>query len=147
MKKFYRLLPGVLVVVLIAFACVSCAGKKDNQADSSAQIGVRPATTKEYSAATEEEFVKALENFSNPNGNKYDALAVLGGFDYSEKGEELLKRFEGASKQWHAQIVEQVGEKCIVEMTLKDKKDIDLSDSKVVDWETINGMLLPTARL
>lgn len=101
---------------------------------------VKEATTKEYTAATEEDFVKALENFVNPNGNKYDALAVLGDYDYTEKGDELLSRFDDASKKWHASIVEEVGNKCVVKIDLKEKSNIDKQNQRVTDWETVNGI-------
>ena len=101
---------------------------------------VKEATKDVYNAKTEEEFVEALENFTNPNGNKYDALAILGDFDYNEKGDELLERFKTASVDWHAQIIEKVGDKCVVDIILKEKTPIDKTDVKVSDWETINGI-------
>ena len=168
--KFFKVISLMISVVVLTVSFAACSNSKDTAKKDEAgkhiptedeyfensplthkdmdthitpdlsDVEVMEATKSEYSAKTEEEFVKALEKFANPNGNKYDAMAVLGDFDYNEKGEELLERFDAASKVWHAAIVENVGEKCTVEMFLKNKTPIDISDAKVADWKAVNGI-------
>ncbi|MBR3932849.1 MAG: hypothetical protein IKJ68_02935 [Clostridia bacterium] len=168
--KFFKFLSLILSFVIVISLFAACSFKKEEPSSSGAtsqktgeekildksplapkerdnhltpdtsKTEVKKATKKSYNAKTEEEFVEALENFANPNGNEYDALAILGNFDYGEKEDELLKRFKTASADWHAQIVEKVGSKCVVDIVLKDKASVDKSDVKVSDWETINGM-------
>lgn len=166
---FFKLVSLLLSVAVLLFAFVSCGNKETAKKDDAAQhipteeeylkesplthkdMDKRPepdvsktevmeATKDKYFAQSEEDFVKALEKFANPKGNKFDALAVLGDFSYDEKEEDLLKRFEEATDSWHATVIEEVGDKCTVEMILKEKTAVDLSDSRVVDWKTINGI-------
>ncbi len=103
------------------------------------QAKPKAASTSVPDTSTEEKFIDALESFANPNGNKYDAMAVLGSFAYNEDSDALYKRFETASKSWHEQIVSKVGEKCIVDITLKSKGDISNTAEKFAEWQRVHG--------
>lgn len=129
----------VLVLAVMVVACVSCSGKQTQKQPSSVPL-VKPATTKEYTAPTEEDFVKALENFANPNGNKFDALAVLGDFDSDESHEDLLKRYEEASKKWHDTVIKTLADDYAVTMVIKSKTKTDKNDAKVTEWEEYNNL-------
>ncbi len=100
---------------------------------------VPKASTEAVDCTDEEKFVSALEAFANPNGNEYDALSILGAFRYNEQGDDLLKRLATASKSWHEPIQENVGEKCIVDISVKDIKPYDMTDEVVTEWNTANG--------
>ena len=139
MKKLTKIISLVLVLAVGVVACVSCSGKQTKKEPSSVPL-VKPATTKEYTASTEEDFVKALENFANPNGNKFDALAVLGDFDSDESHEDLLKRYEEASKKWHDTVVKTLADDYAVTMLIKSKTKTDKNDAKVTEWEEYNNL-------
>lgn len=99
----------------------------------------KPASKSVADTSSEEKLIEALESFANPNGNKYDAMAVLGDFSYSEKDDALLERFERAGKSWHEQIVSKVGEKCIVDIRFKSKGDISTTADNFAQWQSIYG--------
>lgn len=103
------------------------------------KVSPKSASKSVADTSSEEKLIEALESFANPNGNKYDAMAVLGDFSYSEKGDALLERFERAGKSWHEQIVSKVGEKCIVDISLKSKGDISTTADNFAQWQSIYG--------
>ena len=99
-----------------------------------------PAASTEATDCTDEtKFVSALEAFANPDGNKYDALSILGAFRYNEEGDKLMERLETASKSWHEPIEANVGEKCVVDISLKSTAPYDMADEVVVEWNAANG--------
>ncbi len=89
--------------------------------------------------STEEKLVEALESFTNPNGNKYDAMAILGSFGYTEDEEALYARFDEASKSWHELVESMVGEKCIVDISIKSKGDNSNTEEKFAEWQRVHG--------
>ena len=103
------------------------------------KVEVPEASEEAVDCTDEEKFVSALEAFANPNGNKYDALSILGAFRYSKQGDTVMERLETASKSWHEPIVENVGEKCVVDISLKSTSPYDMSDSVVTEWNAANG--------
>lgn len=102
-------------------------------------VQVKPASAGVTPTPTEESFIEAFESYANPNGNEYDALSVLGSFRYPEDESALLERFKSVSADWHTEVRTQVGENCVVDMSIKEKKAIDLSDAKVTQWNSANG--------
>lgn len=116
------------------------ASSKDNALTPDVdKIKLEPESKKSVDCITEEECVEMICKFANPEGNKYDALSILGDFRYpglSEK--EMMQKYETASDLWHKEIVDKVGEKCIVSISLIEKTPVDLSDEAVSEWNTVN---------
>ncbi len=96
-------------------------------------------STERVYCQTEEQCVEIIEKFANPTGNKYDALSVVGEFQYPDmSNEEIMSKLQSASDVWHKEIVEKVGEKCIVNISLDEKSDVDLSDERVAEFNSVN---------
>lgn len=106
-------------------------------------IQLAPPSDKTVYSKTVEECVARLAVFANPNGNEYDAAALLGAFRYPDKTEdELLKQFKTASDEWHKDIVENVGEKCVAKISLAEKNILPLTDAKAEEWKSVNSAAL-----
>ncbi len=119
----------------------SAKNKRLNPDLASVQLAT-PSDKTVYSK-TVEECVARLAVFANPNGNEYDAVALLGAFRYPDKTEdELLEQFKTASAEWHKDIVENVGEKCVAKISLAEKNILPLSDAKAEEWKSVNSAAL-----
>ncbi len=104
-------------------------------------IELSPASKSAMYSNTEEECIERLRVYSNPNGNEYDALSLLGRFKYAAKSEDaMMKQLKIASKTWHETVEVEVGEKCIVSFDIIKKTEIDLDDSRVSDWKSAIGI-------
>lgn len=115
-------------------------GIKDNHLKPDlSKVEVPEASKEAVDCTDEEKFVSALEAFANPNGNKYDALSLLGAFRYNDDSDKLMERLETASKSWHEPIEKNVGEKCVVDIALESTAPYDMSDSVVTEWNAANG--------
>lgn len=103
-----------------------------------ANTEVPEASSKVTDCTDETIFVSALKAFANPNGNKYDALSILGAFRYNEQGDKLMERFDSASRSWHEPIEKNVGQKCVVDISLKSTAPYDMDDEVVLEWNAAN---------
>ena len=113
---------------------------KDNRIEPDmAEVSYPEASEKTVYSKTVEECIERLSAFANPNGNKYDAAALLGAFRYPGEDEAaLLERFKKASDEWHKYIKDNVGDKCTVSMHISEKNTLAPEDVKVVDWKAVN---------
>ena len=120
---------------------VTKPGKTDKRLNPDvSSIELSPASKSAMYSKTEEECIERLRIYSNPNGNEYDALALLGRFKYADKSEDaMMKQLKTASKTWHETVAVQVGEKCIVNFEIVKKTPLDPSDSRVVEWKNANS--------
>ena len=103
-------------------------------------VNVPAASAATVACATEEDCIKALNAFANPNGNSYDALSVLGRFRYANKtDEEMMNQLTTASADWHGSIKQSVGDKCVVNMSVDKKTSKDPASAEVADWNQANS--------
>ncbi|MDY3304499.1 MAG: hypothetical protein SOW78_09530 [Clostridia bacterium] len=103
-------------------------------------VNLAAPSTSETKITSDDNFLSAFVKFVNPNGNKYDAISILGKFRYQDTPDaDIMTRMDNASKEWHKVIEQSVGEKCVVTMTLEKKTSYDMSDQKVKDWTTANN--------
>ena len=104
-------------------------------------VELSPASKSEMYSNTVEECIERLRVYSNPNGNEYDALSLLGRFKYAAKSEDaMMKQLKTASKTWHETVETMVGEKCMVKFDVIKKTAVDLDDPKVSDWISAVGI-------
>ena len=113
--------------------------KRLNPDISSIELG--SASKSAVLSDTEDECIERLNVYSNPNGNEYDALSILGRYKYAQKSEDaMMKQLKTASKTWHETVETMVGEKCIVKFDVIKKTNVDLGDAKVADWISAVGI-------
>ena len=173
-KHFTKSISFLCILILIMALFCSCASdtkedkKYDLEMDSSMHIKnptpVGPGTpyvkrlepdvskikldkaSKDVSLSKDEKaLVDNLIKFSNPNGNEYDALSILGDFRYSDKTkEEMMKKLKNASKDWHDDINKNVGEKCIINIDIENISKLDDSNENFKDWKMANTKVKAT---
>lgn len=121
---------------------VAKPGKNDKRLDPDiSSVEMIPASESAIYSKSIDECMERLNIYSNPNGNEYDALSLLGRFKYAQKSEEaMMKQLKAASETWHETIETDVGEKCLVKIETIKTKEISLDEARVTEWKNAVGI-------